>query len=98
MKTGTVTSMPRRMFQLSPIHPTKGNASSPGMAQSEAIEKPVARALGGIASDSAVNKPGTMTAKEAEIRHATAIASGRVGARANRASSPADRRRTPRRS
>ena len=39
------------------------------MAQSEAIEKPVARALGGIASDSAVNKPGTMTAKEAEIRH-----------------------------
>ena len=55
------------MFQLSGDPSDQGNTSSPGMTQSEATEKPVARALGGIASDSAVKNARDDDREEAEI-------------------------------
>ena len=59
------------------------------MAQSEATEKPVARARGGIASESAVSKPGPMIAKrrrDQAVRRRPRSQS--VGARANSAEQP----------
>ncbi len=54
------------------------------MTQSEAMEKPVARARGGMASDSEASMPGPMIASAPEITQLNAMATTRFGERANR--------------
>ncbi len=66
--------MPTRMFHVSLTQPTSGSTSNPGIAHSDATENPVARALGGIASDSDVINPGPMIDNDATIKQLTPTA------------------------
>ena len=80
--SGTITSIPTRIVQVSAIQPMSGRTSRPGMTHSEATENPVARARGGMASDSAARMPGPMIASAAEITQLMATATTMFGARA----------------
>ncbi len=80
---GIMTSMPISIDQLSAIQPITGSTNSPGMTHSDPMAKPVARARGGIASDSAASTPGPMIANEAEITQLSATATYTFGANAN---------------
>ena len=56
--TGSISSIAWRMPQRSPRAPMIGRISRPGSTQSEPMEKPSARARGGIAIASAAKMPG----------------------------------------
>ncbi len=64
MNSGTITSMPDADADVSAIQPMNGSTSRPGMTHSDATEKPVARARGGIASERATKMPGPRIASE----------------------------------
>ena len=83
MNSGTSTSMPQRIPTCPEIQPMIGSTISPGMTHSEATEKPVARARGGIASESATRMPGPSIASDAEITLLTATAMTMFGEIAN---------------
>ena len=71
---GIRMSIPTSMLQLSATHPIIGSTARPGITHSDPIAKPVARALGGIASESAASTPGPMIARAAEITQLSATA------------------------
>ena len=75
--------MPTRMPRWPEIHPISGRMSSPGITHSDATENPVARALAGMARDSATRMLGPSTANDAEIRQLIATATKMLGASAN---------------
>ena len=91
-----MTSIPIRIVHWSAIHPTSGRISRPGMTHSDATEKPVARARGGIASDKTARMPGATTASSAEIAQLRTTATTRFGDRANTRSTRAAAERGPR--
>ena len=64
------------------IQPMIGSTSRPGITHSDATEKPVARARGGMASDSATRMPGPSIASDAEITQLNATATTMFGASA----------------
>ena len=64
MNSGTSTSMPQRMPTCPVIQPISGSTSRPGITHSDATENPVARARGGIASESATRMPGPSIASD----------------------------------
>ena len=66
------------------------------MIHSDATEKPVARARGGIANDNTVRMPGATTASSAEIAQLRTTATTRFGDRANNAEHAACSQRRPR--
>ena len=74
-----------RIVHVSATQPISGSTRRPGIAHSEAIEKPVARARAGIASDSVARMPGAMTARAAEMMQFSATATTMFGARAKAA-------------
>ena len=83
---GIITSMPISIDQLSAIQPITGSTNNPGITHNEPMAKPVARARGGIASESAASTPGPMIANDAEITQLSATAMYTFGAKAK----PAD--------
>ena len=78
-KTGTIIAIPVRIPQLSAIHPMNGSISSPGRIHSDAIEKPIDRARGGMARDSEARMPGPTIARHIAMRKLTADRDGEVG-------------------
>ena len=80
--SGTITSIPMRIVQVSAIQPISGRTSRPGMTHSEAIEKPVARARAGIASDSVARMAGARTASSTLMTQFRATATTMFGDRA----------------
>ena len=60
----------------------------PASTNTDAIEKPVDRARGGIASDSAAKRPGSTNARHALITTLAAIATHTTGAHANTSMAP----------
>src|SRR5262245_50268966 len=89
MKTGTMISMPCRMPYRSAMPPTMYSTISPGRMNSEDIENPSDRTLGGIASESEAKIPGARSAAIAEIRMLANTATQTTGASANRIHAPA---------
>ncbi len=67
----------------------RGSTPRPGITQSDATEKPVARARAGMASDRPENTAGASTASAPEITQLTATATTMLGASANAAASTA---------
>ncbi len=61
----------------------RGSTTRPGITHNEATEKPVARARGGMANESATRIPGPSIASDAEITQLTATATTMLGATAN---------------
>ena len=92
--SGSSMSMPTRIVQVSATHPISGRISRPGMIHSEAMEKPVARARAGIASDNVARMPGAIIASIAETAQFSATATPMLGASANPADSTAVARQT----
>ena len=69
-----MVSIPMRIDVLSAIQPIIGNIAKPGIIHSEATEKPVARARGGMANDKTAKVAGPRTASDAEMAQFTATA------------------------
>ena len=82
-KTGTIIAIPVRIPQVSAIHPMNGSINSPGSSQSEAIENPIERERGGMASDSEARIPGPTIARHRAIITFAPIATARLGTTAN---------------
>ena len=79
---------PQRIPHSSPMIDTTGIVSVPASTNTDAIEKPVDRARGGIASESAAKRPGTTNARHALITTLAAIEIHTTGAHANTSMAP----------
>ncbi len=90
--SGTITSIPMRIVQVSAIHPISGRISRPGMTHSEAIENPVARARAGMASDSVARMAGARIASITFTTQLRATATTMFGERAKATRTPAESR------
>ena len=84
---GVIRSMPCRIPQLSPTHPTKGRANNPGSAHRDPILNPIDLARGGIANESAASNPGPTIATEKLMRALKVMAIQTAGDRASPAAS-----------